>query len=465
MECLSENEIAHFMDGDLAAERKLAFDQHLHVCEACQALMAMLVQSTAPGGPRPSETFALHDAGPKVYLRGERVGRYVVTAQLGSGAMGVVYAAVDPKLDRKVAVKVLRYPDSRGPARMLREAQALAKLSHPNVIGVFDVGTVDDSVFMAMEFVDGEPLNVWLKSKPRTLQQIVSVFEQAGRGLGTAHAAGLVHRDFKPANVMVGTDMRVRVVDFGLARPDDSGVSETAALALVPVAPGAPVDVLDPTATRSMTETGTMLGTPAYMPPEQKAGQRADARSDQYAFCVAFHEALFGVRPKENFDHLAARKLARLRVPDALARIVDRGLSQDPAGRYESMDDLLAAVAEATHARRVSPLVYGGALAILAAVPLALIARGNRADTTAPALSQSAALPPGESAVSIPAFAVTPQRATGAPSASAQEPAALKPAAAMGTAKVAQPPKVKRDGAALFNDPGFLPDPKGARKP
>src|SRR4051812_2276426 len=158
------------------------------------------------------------DGGAVVLGRGNAVGRYLVLGRLGAGAMGVVYLAYDPELDRKLAVKVLRPGATIDEARLVREGRALAKVQHPNVIAVHDVGTFSDGVFVAMELVDGATLADWLEERQPDWRAIVDVFVQAGRGLAAAHAAGLVHRDFKPANVLIGADGRVRVGDFGLAR-------------------------------------------------------------------------------------------------------------------------------------------------------------------------------------------------------------------------------------------------------
>src|SRR5450432_4380055 len=178
-------------------------------------------------GPPPA------DHGQATLARGATIGRYVVLGLVGRGGMGEVYAAYDPELDRKVAVKLLRVKPGNGVSlaegrqRTLREAQAIARLSHPNVVIVFDVGTFEDQVFIAMEFVDGNTVTYWLQSQLRSWQDILKVFMAAGRGLTAAHDKGLVHRDFKPDNVMVGRDGQVRVMDFGLARQmDKPGIKE-----------------------------------------------------------------------------------------------------------------------------------------------------------------------------------------------------------------------------------------------
>jgi tetratricopeptide (TPR) repeat protein len=264
--------------------------------------------------------------------------------------MGVVYAAYDPELDRKVALKLLR-PDRTGAAaeehrlRLQREAQAIARLSHPNVVAVFDAGMLGDQVFVAMEFVEGKTLREWLKAEPRSWREIVEVFLPAGRGLAAAHDAGLVHRDFKPDNVLLGGDGRVKVADFGLARPVgevDPGGGE-AALAESPGSRGLLATPL--------TEWGVAMGTPAYMAPEQLRGQRADARSDQFSFCVALWEALYGQKPfaGESFrEMLDAERRGEIvdppagtKVPARILPVLRRGLAASPEARYPGMAELL----------------------------------------------------------------------------------------------------------------------------
>jgi tetratricopeptide (TPR) repeat protein/predicted Ser/Thr protein kinase len=297
-----------------------------------------VTQTSAPSPTRDSA----------VLERGSCLGRYVVLERLGAGGMGVVYAAYDPELDRKIALKLVRNPDARsgdtGPTRLQREAQAMAKLSHHNVIAVHDVGVVDGRVFIAMEFVDGQTLSSWLGQR-RSWTAVLDVFTSAGAGLLAAHEAGIVHRDFKPDNVLLGHDGRVRVMDFGLARADDEhpGASSSEAL------PDA-----DDSIGSTLTAAGTIMGTPAYMAPEQHQGLRADARSDQFSFCVALYEALYGKRPFAG-DNLHALMLAvsngeiepapkQSQVPAWLRAIVLRGLATDPSSRFSSMRELLAAI-------------------------------------------------------------------------------------------------------------------------
>ncbi|NVB36325.1 serine/threonine protein kinase [Pseudenhygromyxa sp. WMMC2535] len=312
--------------------------------------------------------------------RGSHIGRYVVISKLGAGAMGVVFAAYDPKLDRKVAIKLLEYRGGDREAaqvRLQREAQALAKLNHANVVAVHDVGIHAERVFLAMEFIEGKTLGEWMadgegKRHARPWKEVVAIMSAAGRGLAAAHAVGLVHRDFKPDNVMIGDDGRVRVMDFGLARTNEErgfrGGTTTRSQAY---------DALN----ASLTRTGAMMGTPAYMAPEQFEGTEIDARSDQFGFCVVFYEALFGERPfgGETVAELAIavldgerRKQPRsLEVPLWLREVVERGLSSAPEERYADMLELLAALAAGGKRRRrgqvsvaalAATLVAGGAL-------------------------------------------------------------------------------------------------------
>jgi serine/threonine protein kinase len=275
-----------------------------------------------------------------------RVGRYALLRCIGRGGMGIVYAARDVELGREVAIKLLR-PELSGPSddrRLTAEAQALARLSHPNVIAIFDVGTYEGQRFIAMEYVPGQDLRRWLDA-PRHLEDLLRVFVGAGRGLHAAHAVGLVHRDFKPDNVLVGDDGRPRVLDFGLARPPDAPGS----LGGRPALPA----VVDPRATM-LTVDGQVVGTPAYMAPEQHLGEPADARSDQFAFGVSLYHAVYGVRPFAGEDPQAlALSIVRGRVrpatprypvPEWLDRLLARTLAVDAAQRFASMAALLEVI-------------------------------------------------------------------------------------------------------------------------
>jgi eukaryotic-like serine/threonine-protein kinase len=279
-----------------------------------------------PGGKPPA---------PEPLARGTTIGRYVILDRIGGGGMGVVYTGYDPELDRKVALKLLRPDRAAGEAarlRLLREAQAIARLSHPNVVAVHDAGTFGDQVFIAMELVSGTTLRRWLDEERRPWREVVDRFLLAGRGLAAAHAAGLVHRDFKPDNVLLGKDGRVRVADFGLARAvGGTGAEEEAS----PESGG----ILE----SPLTQLGMAVGTPAYMSPEQLRGERADARSDQFSFCVALWEALYGERPFAGvLERGPVREVpAGSRVPDRLRQALLRGLAADPAARHPSMEELL----------------------------------------------------------------------------------------------------------------------------
>jgi tetratricopeptide (TPR) repeat protein/predicted Ser/Thr protein kinase len=288
--------------------------------------------------------------------RGTEIGRFVVLGLIGRGAMGEVYVAHDPELDRKIAIKLLRAEagdsDAGATSRFIREAQAAAKVSDPNVVVVYDVGTFAGRVFIAMELIEGHTLTYWLQRKQRAMREILRVFLAAARGLAAAHERGVIHRDFKPDNVMVTNDGQVRVVDFGLAGfgPDDAVAVAAHPGAATPPAP-------DPL-TRSrevplgLTQKGAILGTPAYMSPEQFQGARADARTDQFSFCVALYEALYRLRP---FSGSTLRMLTenvvsgRIRpivdgslVPASIRRTLSRGLLPDPDQRFPSMRALIA---------------------------------------------------------------------------------------------------------------------------
>jgi tetratricopeptide (TPR) repeat protein/tRNA A-37 threonylcarbamoyl transferase component Bud32 len=297
------------------------------------------------------------------------IGRYRVLNRLGEGGMGTVYAAFDDRLDRRVAIKLLRashLDNAEARERTMREARALARLSHPNVVNVYEVGEFEEQLFVSMEFLAGPTLRAWLDDgEPRSWQERLAVMLQAGKGLAAAHAQGIIHRDFKPHNAMFGADGRVRVLDFGLA---SLGESE-------------PLDededdepATNPTLEQRFTKTGALLGTPAYMAPEQFEGGRADARSDQFGFCVALYEALYGQRPfqgKSLFELRSAIESGKPMPPPAgspvptwLRKVVLRGLAREPADRFESMQALLDALADDPAVRRRK----GWAVAMLVAM-------------------------------------------------------------------------------------------------
>ena len=312
-------------------------------------------QSSAPGRSSTAGHRPLPGAGQL-----HRIGRFTVLKLLGQGGMGYVYSCYDEQLDRKIAVKVLRPAllcnQKSATTRLMREAQAMARLAHPNVVTVFEAGEADQLVFVAMEFISGTSLDVWVAS-PRSWKEVLSTFIQAGRGLAAAHQVGIVHRDFKPQNVMRNEDGIVKVLDFGLARAADGNVSEEL-FTTSPDTAEAPASPL----LLKLTYTGTILGTPAYMSPEQHSGEVANAASDQFSFCVSLYQALY-TRLPFSIDSLEALKgdvmrgaiappPARTPVPARIHGALRRGMHVDPAQRFKSMTELLA-VLERDPARRL----------------------------------------------------------------------------------------------------------------
>jgi tetratricopeptide (TPR) repeat protein len=365
--CLDESTFVELLMGSLPPARAAEVDAHLDTCTSCRRMVAQGLRAQSPDEGPPGEATALTPPRPArgedaPLEKGTAVGRYLVLERLGAGGMGVVYSAYDPELDRRVALKLLRVgvlglEVEEGRAHLLHEAQAMARVSHPHVVPIYDVGTFGQNVFLAMELVEAQTLRQWLKAAPRPWRQVLALFVDAGWGLAAAHAAGVVHGDIKPENLLVGRDGRVRVTDFGLARSANP-LSEDA--------PGTPV----------------AGGTPAYMSPEQlDPDSHPDARSDQFAFCVALYEALHGERP---FAAATVRELlAEIRtgrvkpaprgspVPPWLRRVMVRGLSVDPMDRYGSMEALLAALQHDPAARWTRRLqVAGGAALLLTAVAI-----------------------------------------------------------------------------------------------
>ncbi len=345
-----------------------AVTAHVAGCPRCAKLLAHGEATAELGaGARPAE----EPEDPLLQLpRGTLVGRYVLGERLGAGGMGVVYSARDPELARDVAVKfVLRQAEtltqSSGQAFLLREAQSLAKLSHPNVVAVYDAGLFQERVFIAMELVKGQTLRQWLKAAPRPWEEVVERFAAAGRGLAAAHRKGLVHRDFKPDNVLVDPETGVRVMDFGLAKPTDEAPAPNAPLGLAAGTLGSGASIL--------TGAGRVLGTPAYLSPEQVDGKPADARCDQYAFGISLYEALYGARPFASPAQARERKWQlppaprSARVPARIRRVLLRMLAVDPQARFPDMDAVVRQLATDFVARRRRTLAYGAVLVLAAA--------------------------------------------------------------------------------------------------
>jgi serine/threonine protein kinase/tetratricopeptide (TPR) repeat protein len=358
-----------------------------------------------------------------------RIGRFFLLEQLGAGAMGEIYAAYDEQLDRRVALKLVRHGSEltiKADEMLLREAQALAQVSHPNVVQIYEAGTHAGRLFIAMELIRGQTLTRWLGEvaqlpRPQRQREILRSFIAAGRGLEAAHAAGVAHRDFKPDNVLVGDDGRVRVVDFGLARAVDdhsalAGASAGAAAAgavvpesakrrladfsqgetvrmdpaaeTAPPSGTAPSDTAPPKlrAASRLTETGTVMGTPRFMSPEQMRGAIADQRSDQFSFCVALYHALYGEFPfaGEGLQELlgsmetGAKGLEHSVGQARLRKALRRGLSLEPARRFPSMGELLAEL-EPSIGRR-GGWIAGAVLVLVAVVGLYFWQRSSAAD-------------------------------------------------------------------------------------
>jgi tetratricopeptide (TPR) repeat protein len=369
--------VERLLAGALSAEETRAVQEHLATCPACQKRVGVVgsrivLPTHTPGGSLAqtvvrSDSGALERPSPKNNTpvpmqldssqavdasRANKMGRYILLERLGAGGMGVVYAAYDPELDRKVALKLLR-PDAtigakEGQARLLREAQAMAKVVHPNIVAVHDVGTFGDEVFITMDFVEGRNAAVWLSESPHPWREVLEAYVRAGRGLAAAHATGLVHRDFKPDNVLIGKDGSVRVTDFGLATTASGAASVRSTL---PGNTPLPIPRPDVPFERPLTMMGAVMGTPGYMSPEQHMAGPADARSDQFSFCASLYEALYGVKPFAGDSPMViAVEVTKGRVrpppkesavPAWVWKIMQRGLSTDPAARWPDLTALL----------------------------------------------------------------------------------------------------------------------------
>jgi tetratricopeptide (TPR) repeat protein/predicted Ser/Thr protein kinase len=332
--------------------------------------------------------------------RGSTLDRYVILKRIGRGGMGIVYLAFDGELERRVAIKVIRPEASDGTStgstrtRLLREAQAMAKVSHPNVVTVFDVGTFGDEVFLAMEYVAGGTLREWRSAAPRSPRAILDAYLQAGRGLEAAHAVGILHRDFKPDNVLVDERGQARVLDFGLARLEGAHFAWTDSTDSKQV-----LELFDTAVARSgalatpLTHTGALMGTPAYMAPELFRGKAGDARTDQYAFCAALWEAFYGQLPFVATDVTSLLKAVtrgerseprdRRGVSRGLHRVLLRGTALERDDRFPSMTELLHALEHARgESRRTLVWLVGGAVAA-SVVAGGLALRSSRPDVCA----------------------------------------------------------------------------------
>jgi serine/threonine protein kinase len=379
MDCLDANDLQDLMAGALETGARLNVLGHLDSCEDCRELLSITasdvsrqtlpafheatatpasmvgLEATAMPDPTQAASDAVEDAGDAPTLlpqdllatpvmrpsasaskAGRRLGRFTLTERLGAGAMGVVWRAEDPKLGRKVALKLLKRADAALTERLVREARSMAQVNHPNVVTVYEVGEAEDgTMFIAMELVTGQSLRDWQAKTTPSIPERVAAYISAGRGLAAAHAAGIVHRDFKPDIVLVGDDGRVRVTDFGLAAAK----------------PGASGAITPHIGDVNLTTSGSVLGTPAYMAPEQFTGGNVDSRTDQFNFCVALYEALYGERPFDGktFTELGDNVMfgrirpapATARISRALREILIRGLAVKPGDRFPTMNDLI----------------------------------------------------------------------------------------------------------------------------
>ena len=417
--CPSAEDIEGFVGGQLGAAGTSRVERHVARCAACRALVSALARTSAVAGGAMAPGLVTPAGGPSGTPDdgpdpAPRIGRYRLGEVLGAGGMAVVHAADDPELGRRVALKLLK-PAGQGEEerralaeRLVREARALAQLNHPNVVAVHDVGRAGDQVFLAMELVEGQTVRGWMEERAHGWREVLDVLVPAGRGLEAAHRAGILHRDFKPDNVLVGRDGRVRVTDFGLARSEAADRAEAApggaSAADADAEPARPQALLslDPPAGEAsppLTRTGMVLGTASYMAPEQFRGERATLATDQFAFSVTLWEALFGERPfgGRTFEELATAVLADRRRPPApgvrtpawLRRAVVRGLSPRPADRHPSMAALVnTLVTRPRRARQVRVL----ALSLAVLVGAGLLGYRLRAGAGAGAPASQAAL-------------------------------------------------------------------------
>ncbi|MDB4956553.1 MAG: Protein kinase [Myxococcales bacterium] len=349
MACPDDVMLTNLVGNGLPAERHSEIVAHMDQCPSCLALVAELMR-----------------AHPQRLAAHTRVDRYVIERCLGAGAMGVVYAAHDPQLERRVALKLLQPSQHRDELvpRLLREARMMAQLSHPNVVAVHEAGSIDGTPFVVMEQIEGQDLGAWCAAAPRGVDELVRIVADVARGLAAVHGVGLVHRDVKPGNILVGKDGRARLGDFGLA-----GFHE----------PGEHADS-DLDSDLRLTQTGQVVGTPAYMAPERFRGEDAVPASDQFSLCVVLYEALYGQRPfaGATFGELTRAVLAGeireprsdRRVPASIKRAIDRGLAIDPSARFPSVSALAVALEQRPRSRTRWAAVAGVALLAIAGVAL-----------------------------------------------------------------------------------------------
>ena len=349
-QCLDADAVARFVEGDFDLEQCRRIEAHLDRCEACRTWVSAVAISE--GGASVEEPIATPAMFPDedIARAGAAVGRYVVLRRLGAGGMGVVAKAYDPEIDRHVAIKILRQPLTSDSARqrLLREARAMARVTHPNVVAIHDVGVHEDRLFIAMELVDGVDLATWVRDETRSVEAILEVCRAVGRGIAAAHECGLVHRDLKPGNVLVPHEGAPKVADFGLAQSVDTEADSGR----------------------------SVVGTPGFMAPEQYGGGAVDARTDQFGFCATVYAALYGVPPFRGETTAETRRaterggppLPSREVPVRVRRALLRGLRPNPADRFPSMTALLRELDPRARWGRVT--VLAGAAILVAGVGL-----------------------------------------------------------------------------------------------
>ncbi len=483
MDCLSDDRVLGFVRGELPSAERDAVETHLDGCQSCFRLVGTAMRmggDVAPkraGATQPGEPYDVDDAGVGLVPSAIADGRYVVRGLLGQGGAGAVYRAFDSQLGRPIALKIVRAPKLAADAaesmqaRLLREARAMARVSHPNVVAVYDVGSIDDRVFVVMELVEGRTLASWQTEKAHSWREVIETFSAAGVGLGAAHRVGLAHRDFKPLNVLVGVDGRVRVTDFGLARP----VAEADSGEGTPSGDSVPDGHQDWT----LTMTGGLVGTPRYMAPEQFRAGPADARSDQFSFCVALFSALYDQHPffAKNTKKPALPELAQLvmagqvvtppespGLPRGVLTVLRRGLSVDPAARYANMDLLILDLEQQIGPSKVGPnRKLGFALGALAAVAgltgSVVFLRPAATSTSSPTSSPT----PSSTPTPTPSSAPTPT-----PSSTPTPTPTLTPALST-TPSAPRPPRLRPPGKppAKPTPPArpAAPNPNGLKNP
>lgn len=355
---LSEARIAAYLRGELSEAERAGVEAAMDADPQWLGVLALLaaeqdVDTRGASAPDSSTVDRVQKQFSSRLHPGQPVGRFEVAHPLGRGGMGSVYAAFDPKLERMVALKILHASRPSEQPRLVAEARALAQVNHPNVITVHDVGRWDERVFVAMELIEGQTLRQWRREAARSWRDVAQVYGDAAKGLAAAHAAGIVHRDVKPSNVMITEAGRVVVVDFGLAIEAEPAVDTASGGA----SPGA------------QTRGTSRAGTPAYMAPEQRRGERATAASDQFALAIALHEALWGVLPEASAEPLRNAGFdACPKLPRRISKVASRGFELRPDARYPSMDAFDDALRRGTN----TPLwpVGVGALGMLSALVL-----------------------------------------------------------------------------------------------